>query len=426
MKKLRYLTIILIFSITLTTLSSCLKISKIDSGKETTTERTKATKETKPTTTAPAPTTTEKETDPTTTTVPSTTAPIQVVTPSDNLYSYQVTLDGKLYQLPVDYSVLAADGWTYDEEKENVTLNPNESTYEYLYKNGSCISVDFFNNKRNVVALDDCAINMLGVEVPYDNSALPSFSLPGGISVDSSYEDVIATYGEPTTYYYSELYQSLYYGPDYDTEVSIYIYEGYIDEILVRNSTPPFDKYVELSNPPAEVASYKKPVTLGTTWNTFTVNYGGDLYSIPAPVTAFLENGWEFMSDPNAELVSAQSSSESWVILRKDNQFLFSFPQNYSNVEQPIPYCFITDIESVHVDSYGTKVPLELPGGITLQSTQADLLAVLGEPDTKYDSEYYPSWTYGENWYRNITIYFQNEDDMIYIESIYVSNDTME
>jgi len=425
MKKLKYLSIILLFSLSFTFLSSCLKINRINSEKETTTEKTRPTKESN-SPTIPSEETTLTENSEVTS---EETALSQVVLPSESIYSYQFTLDGKLYQLPMEYSVLAADGWDFEENFKGTSIAPDDSFYESLYKNGTRIRVKFLNVGTAVLPLDKCGIASIEIRTPsWGSSDLPSFSLPGGITVNSSYEDIISAYGEPS-YTYSTT-ESLAYGPHYSSEILFKIQDEKIREISVSNKTVFPNTPIDLSAPPSEISDYVPPTELGTSPESFIINLEGDFYTLPAPITAFLSNGWEFASDPHAEIVSAKKRSNDLIYLRKNNQFLFMPVSNYSDTVQPLFFCFIDSFEvSISSRIHRNQISLELPGNITIHSSPNEILAAYGKPNIEIENikiatETYQcwSWTYDRNYSSHITFHFIVEEDEMYTDTIQLRN----
>lgn len=121
---------------------------------------------------------------------------------------------------------------------------------------------------------------------------------------------------------------------------------------------------------------YEAPTSLGDDWRSFIVKFDGDLYRLPAPVAVFVENGWVIESDYD-EMILAQESIEN-VILIKGNQTMSTTVKNYDDDAQPVSYGFVTRIEFSRL---GPMLPIELPGGITENSTIEDVLAIFGMPN---------------------------------------------
>ena len=123
---------------------------------------------------------------------------------------------------------------------------------------------------------------------------------------------------------------------------------------------------------------------------SFNIRFDGDLYTLPAPVYAFVENGWEtgysdYMVEPNGVEV---------FILDRNEQVLHATICNFSNVAQPPEFCYVTTIRSTDTI---TNVPLELPGGITRDSSYLDIVNAHGVPDETTSLSSMTFYTYGND-----------------------------
>ena len=168
---------------------------------------------------------------------------------------------------------------------------------------------------------------------------------------------------------------------------------------------------------PDVVKNYETPADLGEEWDLFIIRFAGDLYQIPAPVAEFVENGWVIEGDPN-EIIAARSSNVR-VHLRKGNQVMQTTVHNYDDEAQPISHGFVTRIEFSH---RGAVLPIELPGGITENSSSEEVRATFGEPHDISESATSITYTYSaaSSALDRIRINFDIETDEI--RSIEVQN----
>lgn len=116
---------------------------------------------------------------------------------SDNLFSYDILLDGKKYTLPVKFSELEADGWSIDPANANKTLSHSFYVINIdLIKNKEKITVDFINNSSEACKLNKCDVGSIRSFGGAGDSKV-SAVLPNGISFNATEEEITAAYGKP-------------------------------------------------------------------------------------------------------------------------------------------------------------------------------------------------------------------------------------
>lgn len=298
---------------------------------------------------------------------------------SDDIYSFQLKLDGDLYQFPMSYEDFTALGWELDGDEET-SLEPNSYTSETFRKGYLRAYVSLINLGINSSTLSGCTVGGMSIDT-YDFEDAPETTIefPGGIAYGkATLEDIKAAYGEPSDSYDGDLYVSLSYEYDSYQEWEFYVHKesGVLDEFDVRNFVADEDANAAAaadisSEPTAEVLAYTAPSELGDDPLAFTVDYAGNLYQLPAPVSAFLENGWRLKDDSDTFAVGG---GYGWVNLMKDNQELRTIANNYSANATTIENCFITSVES---DVYDPNLPLSIPGGISMGMSADDLVKAL-------------------------------------------------
>lgn len=138
---------------------------------------------------------------------------------SDNLFDFTFTLDGKVYQLPCDYSELAADGW-YISYGGTEDTQLDDKTYMYISfkKNDAKFTTYVYNVSGSTKALKDCRIGFLD----FHNDA--GITLAKGITPLSTREEVIAAFGEPVKEATYDNYTRLEYTINGDVFVKFYCY----------------------------------------------------------------------------------------------------------------------------------------------------------------------------------------------------------
>jgi len=317
---------------------------------------------------------------------------------SDDLFSFMFSLDGALFTLPFSFEELAAYGWEWDDPR-SVSLRPNQRGASKRMRNEDGIFwLTTVNTSSDVVYSHESNVGTISIDrFDFDRGGT-ALILPGGITIGSTYDEVLAAYGEPSErrpYSNTAMTRNLVYSVGAYATVTIAIdietdivFSLRMENVFAREALPAFE-----GDMPDAVLSYVAPTTLGDDWRDFVVRFDGDLYRLPAPVAAFIANGWILESDPS-EMVNAQSSRVG-VSLRKGNQVMRTTVHNYDNSAQPISHSFVTVIEFSH---HAAVLPIELPGGITENSTEEEILAIFGGPSDAGDSATFHSITFGRIW----------------------------
>lgn len=120
---------------------------------------------------------------------------------SDDIYSFQISIDGKIYTLPCKFSKFEDDGWVLTDIEE--TLVPYFYSWSQEIKKSNTekdkaetLSVTFFNTSTSTKEYTDCSV----ATVYASSNGSADIVLPGGLTFDENLteEDIIAQYGEPT------------------------------------------------------------------------------------------------------------------------------------------------------------------------------------------------------------------------------------
>ena len=317
---------------------------------------------------------------------------------SDDIYSFQLSINGELYTFPMSYADFTAMGWEYDGDPGQ-TLEPNQYTIsETFTKDGAEIYGTVINLGINSASFDQCNIGGVSMD-PYQFEDAPDTEivLPGGIRFgEATTEDIQAAYGKPSDMYEGDMYTSMTYEYDSYREWELYVYKesGVLEEFEVRNFVVDEQANAEAAaevseEPTEEVLAYVPPEELGEDPMSFTVEYAGDLYQLPAPVSVFLENGWTVKQELSATIISGYDYG--WVTLMKDNQEHRCMVRNYGPNAAVVANCFITTVKG---DVLGPDLSLTLPGGATVGMTEKELTAWLDGLDGEYVVEESSSFTY--------------------------------
>lgn len=286
------------------------------------------------------------------------------------------------------------------DEEDTETISPNEYSWADYTKGDLTILGYIVNLGINTVTYGEAQVGGMSID-DYDMEDAPEteIRLPGGIEYGvSTEEDIIAAYGTPSDTYEGDLYKKLTYEYDSYREWELYIYNesGVLEEIDMRNFVVDEEANAEAaaavsSEPTEEVLAYTTPEELGDDPMSFTVEFAGDLYQLPVPVSVFLENGWKLMEEYSDTVISGYSFG--WVYLLKDNQEFRSIVRNYNPNAAVLENCFVVSVEG---DVNGTNLPITIPGGVSLGMSNEEVLAALEGVDYEMDdesSDYYIYYT---------------------------------
>ena len=153
----------------------------------------------------------------------------------------------------------------------------------------------------------------------------------------------------------------------------------------MRNFVEPegYDKGSVGEEVPEIVSSYTAPTELGDDLLAPQLEFCGDLYSLPAPVSAFLENGWELQNVEDGAYVAGRDLE--FVDMMKNNQSVHFSVYNFTQDATAIENCFVRELEVGNYDS--DALTLTLSGGFTLGAKKADLIAAAEEKGYSCDED---------------------------------------
>ena len=328
---------------------------------------------------------------------------------SDDLFDFTFKLEGKVYQLPCDFTALTSEGWTIsyggtDEQQ----LASKSYVYLTMAKNGAKFTAYVYNLSGNAKAVKDCKVGFI------DFHSEAGIELAKGITPLSTKEEVIAAFGEPTKETIYDNYVHLAYTVDGkpDTFANFYCYTErpeLFSRIEIKNFiATESDKTETNSELPAYLASYKAPTALGSDMTKGIVSIEGDLYQLPAPVSEFTAKGWSITSKPGY----ITSGGNDSITLERDGKKLRVTAMNFADYQTIPENCAVTYVSVYTYD----KVDVKLPGNITIGSAGAEVEAAPLPADTNNNNGFYSYYNYdnGENYALNIRV-DEDSDKVSYI-----------
>lgn len=317
---------------------------------------------------------------------------------SDDIYSFQIQIDEDVYQFPMTYDEFVSYGWVYKDDETAMLDAGFRSAVEVFNMGKLQCYAGIVNFDINAKPFSECYIVSITIDSSMVKDTDSVVTLPKGITLGGSMEDAVAAYGTPSNDRSSDsgsryLTYSLASYQEVDL-TSIYDDAAIIGKIEVENIKKP-DDFVESAmseDIPEIVGKYQAPPAISDDFAEYTVDFGGNLYQLPAPVSVFLENGWSIIEDGTEPTVSGRDSG--WVTLIKDNQQIRTLARNYSENATVIQNCFMTDLKT---GGHDNKTAMTISKGITLGMSPADLEAALADVDYEKDEE--------SSYYINYTIY---------------------
>ena len=266
---------------------------------------------------------------------------------SDKLEDYTFMLEGDVYQLPFAYSVLADKGWRiyssgdYDDTK----INGNSYDDITLQKDKKTIDVYIINASGNAKELKDC--NIGGISVYGSNKNAPEFSIAKGIKVGDKEDKVREAFGSPTDTSNYDEYNSLRYGED--NSITRIVCDNGTDEyndaqVEIKNFVATEDdKKTETSDEvPEYLSTYVAPTELGTDPLSYNIEIENQVYTLPAPVSAFTDNGWKIASQEDS-VPSGQSLSYAIKLQKDGKEIEFEVLFTFESDETKKNYMVYTD-----------------------------------------------------------------------------------
>lgn len=288
---------------------------------------------------------------------------------SDDLYDFQISIDGTVYQFPMFYSDFEALGWEYDGDNTK-TLSSNQYTsVEVWKKDGFRVYTRFANLSMNAVPYSESMVAGITLDQYNLKDCDWEIILPGGIQYGvADADDIKAAYGEPTSDHDSDLSYSMTYQYDFYREIKLSVdkEKNALSEVKLLNlvEMEGVDNSIN-EEVPELVQAYQAPKSLGDDFYAYTVQMEGVVYSLPCPVSVLVENGFTINTEGSDSEVAA--GGVGWVDLTYNNQTLHTMVKNYADYATIVENCFAVSMKS---SVNGPKFDLVLPGGIKVGDSE--------------------------------------------------------
>lgn len=313
---------------------------------------------------------------------------------SDDLYSFEATINGKQYKIPEDFADFQKNGWKLDDS-DNQKIEPDKYTLGSTLKNGSStLNVQFYNISKDTVTADKCKVSGILIESSDIDNGL-KFQLPKGITNSSTKDDVIKAYGKPSSEEAADC--------EYKINENRYVKFSFSDdkkifEIDIVNMTIGDDnsksdsKSDSSSNDSkdAGTSNYNAPKELGDNILSKNIKLDGKVYNLPVPVKVLEKDGWKLEDNGTKTLES--KDRQGGFDLSKGNISLSGVDlRNDSDKSTDAENCVLVGVR--FDDQNGSS--LELPKNIKIGSTKDEVeKAYSGVKCEKEEEDDYTSYTY--------------------------------
>lgn len=334
----------------------------------------------------------------------------------DDIYSFSMEFDGQTMKFPMTYQEFTDMGWELSSSEDPDTkVSTNSYGMLTFNKGASSVYVDVINFGINEVGLEDCLIGGISVDGSYDvDLTAVSVKLPGDIELGkATLDDIKAAYGEPSDTYEGDLYTKLTYEKDsyQEVELSVFKDDNTLKEVDMRNFEEPedYDKGTVSDEVPDIVTSYETPTALGDDMMDTAVEYMGDLYSLPAPVSAFTANGWEIQDAEDTPYV--EGGGIAFIDMMKNNQSIHFSVYNETENATALENCFVRELSFATYDP--ESIAMKLSGDITLGADKAELIKMADEKGyiSEENDDYLRIYPNKDSKIRNYVEFWFNKDE---------------
>ena len=300
----------------------------------------------------------------------------------DDIYSFSMELDGQIMKFPMTYQDFVGMGWELSSREDpDMKISTNSYGFVSFNKGKNSVSAEVMNLGINEVGLEDSLIGGITVDGSYDiDLTSVSVKLPGGIELGkSTLDDIKAAYGDPSDTYEGDLYTKVTYEKDtyQEVELSVFKDDNTLKKVDMENLEEPegYDKGAVSDEVPDIVTAYKAPDALGSDMLDTAVEYMGDFYSLPAPVSAFTANGWEIQDAEDTPYV--EGGGIAFIDMMKNNQSIHFSVYNETENATALENCFVRELSFATYDP--ESIAMKLSGDITLGADKAELIKMADE-----------------------------------------------
>lgn len=334
----------------------------------------------------------------------------------DDIYSFSMEFDGQTMKFPMTYQDFVGMGWELSSREDpDMKISTNSYGFVSFNKGKNSVSAEVMNLGINEVGLEDSLIGGITVDGSYDiDLTSVSVKLPGGIELGkSTLDDIKAAYGDPSDTYEGDLYTKVTYEKDtyQEVELSVFKDDNTLKKVDMENLEEPegYDKGAVSDEVPDIVTAYKAPDALGSDMLDTAVEYMGDFYSLPAPVSAFTANGWEIQNAEDTPYV--EGNGLAFIDMMKNNQSIHFSVYNETENATALENCFVRELSFATYDP--ESIEMKLSGDITLGADKAELIKMADEKGyiSEENDDYLRIYPNKDSKIRNYVEFWFNKDE---------------
>lgn len=324
---------------------------------------------------------------------------------SDDISTYQIQINDCVMEFPMEYSTLLLKGWSVNTLYGNDTSPLSSDDYAMVQFVRGDIQLGFlvFNPDVSTRKVKDCVI--AGVEVNLlDYSEDDVIKLPKDVTIGvTGLDEVLTIMGEPDKtdefrsddvkvdyWQYCEIEDFLSSELNGLAKKQLTFKNGVLVDIKIC-CFKATDNFEFSEGNPLIIPDYEVPTELTDKLSDNIVSFGGDLYRLPAPAYAFLENGWEMTKyykelDDGADTTIAGKDNMD-VCLERNGVRVITKLYNPNDEAILVKNTMIHGLGSTY--SYGSveEGVSEISGGIHLGMEEEELENILISENIEYEKD---------------------------------------
>lgn len=355
--------------------------------------------------------------------------PTPIEPSTDELFETTFSINGQTFRLPMRYSEFNVTGLEpYTAHDKNIYYN--RCGYCDWILDNTYFDGLLYNGSINRQPLQECLMQKITMSayIPNENSEI---LLPRNIQLAvSTKEDIIAAYGEPTQTNEYDEYIVMIYESQEDPSVSasfcVDLSKNYLTDITLHNDKVigEFDNTI-YTDKPLFTFDYVAPTQLSDAFDAKVFKVNEEYYSLPCPVSEFINNGYVISKYNKDDIVASGDSNQCRLEL--DGKTLYAYVTNYSDYATSIDNCHVTMIENTYEGDANILVADFSPGLKLGDSEDKVVNAMAGKlrKFTDEDNVIYELSDYGkqDTWVYNMMYHIEVTDGII--TYIYFSNDKL-
>ncbi len=299
----------------------------------------------------------------------------------DAIWTLELSIDGKDYQLPFPLKELTDNGWKFTDSGHKLDFGKYRELI--VTKGDLALLVEIRNIKDKENAIPEQEATVYGLFDAFygpfgggskDLGKMPELKLPEGISLQSTLAEIKTAYGQPSAIYPVDRYKDdsdiVYrYGTHDAPQLTFIGQEDSINGFKIRTIFVENFENIDGKDVDTTLFDYTAPTALSDDFNDAIIEVDGKLLQIPFPVYELMQDGWVVC---HSGAMLGINGGTSQVYSYKDRAELTIWLHNFSEQKVVPEAASVKNVTS-------TSDTLKIAGGITIGSPISDLANVFGE-----------------------------------------------